>query len=301
MTEWVPPAADLGRCGDIAEDGPEQPACAPTRWRASAPGCASARRERGPGPARSRKAPMPTVLELDRSDLTTTHLHESPTAPLAEGQVRVRVDCLAVTANTVTYALAGDLLRYWAFFPTDDDRWGRVPAMGWADVVESTVPGVAGGMRVFGWFPLADEVVHRHRHTGRVPRRRRPPSGPRPDLPGLPRHRPRPLVPGTGARGPPRAAAGPVPHRLPGRRAVRLGDPNPHARLRAEGPRAPVPQGRRHLGQRRGRRARPHRLPESFVDGAPPYPTDRDGRRRPTRVEPTAGCSGAAASATEER
>jgi hypothetical protein len=102
---------------------------------------------------------MPSVLEVDRAEVATTRLIESPASPLDDGQVRVRVDRLAVTANTVTYALAGDMLGYWDFFPSGDERWGRVPAMGWADVVESTVPGVEVGTRVFGWFPLADEVV----------------------------------------------------------------------------------------------------------------------------------------------
>jgi hypothetical protein len=102
---------------------------------------------------------MPTVLEVDRADVATTRLIETPASPLGEGQLRVRVDRLAVTANTVTYAVAGDMLGYWDFFPSGEERWGRVPAMGWADVVESTVPGVEVGTRVFGWFPLADEVT----------------------------------------------------------------------------------------------------------------------------------------------
>jgi hypothetical protein len=104
-------------------------------------------------------AAMPTVLEVDRADVATTRLAEVPPASLDEGQVRVRVDRSAVTANTVTYALAGDMLGYWDFFPTGDLRWGRVPAMGWGDVVESSTPGVEEGTRVFGWFPLADEVT----------------------------------------------------------------------------------------------------------------------------------------------
>jgi hypothetical protein len=102
---------------------------------------------------------MPTVLEVDRADVARTRLTEAPSSPLTDGQVRVRVDRLAVTANTVTYALAGDLLGYWDFFPATEAGWGRVPAMGWADVVASTVPGVDEGARVFGWFPLADEVT----------------------------------------------------------------------------------------------------------------------------------------------
>ncbi len=102
---------------------------------------------------------MATIVEIDRTDVSTCRVTDEPTGPLAAGAVRVRVDRLAVTANTVTYALAGDLLGYWDFFPSGDPGWGRVPAMGWGDVVESAAAGVDEGMRVFGWFPLADEVV----------------------------------------------------------------------------------------------------------------------------------------------
>ena len=102
---------------------------------------------------------MSTVLEIDRADVARSRLTSTPAQPVDRGQVRLRIDRLAVTANTVTYALAGDMLGYWDFFPSGDEQWGRVPAMGWASVVESTVPGVALDTRVFGWFPLADEVV----------------------------------------------------------------------------------------------------------------------------------------------
>ena len=44
---------------------------------------------------------------------------------LAPGQVLFRVDRFAFTANNITYALAGDMLNYWRFFPTEDG-WGRL-------------------------------------------------------------------------------------------------------------------------------------------------------------------------------
>ena len=38
---------------------------------------------------------------------------------LASGQVLFRVDRFAFTANNISYAGAGDLLKYWNFFPTE--------------------------------------------------------------------------------------------------------------------------------------------------------------------------------------
>jgi hypothetical protein len=98
-----------------------------------------------------------TILEVDRTNFGTTRLVDEPLEPLADGQVRLRIDRFALTANNITYATAGDLLGYWDFFPAADG-WGRVPAMGWADVVQSMHPGIGIGGRYFGWFPMGQFV-----------------------------------------------------------------------------------------------------------------------------------------------
>ncbi len=119
------------------------------------------------------------VLEVERGDVETTRLVEEPIGGLADGAVRLRIDRFAVTANTITYGLVGDMLGYWDFYPAPAP-WGRVPAMGWADVVESANPDIAVGGRYFGWYPMArsvdvlvsasadgmrDQGEHRQRHA----------------------------------------------------------------------------------------------------------------------------------------
>ncbi|MFK8024633.1 MAG: DUF2855 family protein [Ilumatobacter sp.] len=102
-----------------------------------------------------------TTLEVHRTDIAPTRLVEEAhaDAPLAEGQVRLSIDRFAVTANNITYAVFGDMLGYWDFFPTGDDEWGRVPAMGWATVVESRSDAIALGGRYYGWFPMSSHAV----------------------------------------------------------------------------------------------------------------------------------------------
>lgn len=95
-----------------------------------------------------------SILEVNRADHGQTRLIEEDLADLEPGQVRLRIDRFALTANNITYAVAGDMLGYWDFFPTDDG-WGRVPAMGWADIIESTNPDLPEGGRYYGWFPMA--------------------------------------------------------------------------------------------------------------------------------------------------
>ena len=98
------------------------------------------------------------ALQIDRARHGESRTHESDLPDLAPGQVRLRIERFAVTANTVTYATTGDVLGYWNFFPTGDPGWGCVPAMGWAEVVESQHPGIPAGSRYYGWYPMARYV-----------------------------------------------------------------------------------------------------------------------------------------------
>ena len=58
----------------------------------------------------------------------------------------------------MTYAVVGDMLDYWGFFPTEAP-WGRLPAMGLGSVVESAHPDIAAGGRYFGFYPMSSDVV----------------------------------------------------------------------------------------------------------------------------------------------
>ena len=98
------------------------------------------------------------VFEVNKGDWKQTRFIEGPAPELAPGQVLFRVDRFALTANNVSYALSGDMLGYWKFFPAADG-WGRIPVMGFADVVRSTHPGVAEGTRCFGFYPMGRHLV----------------------------------------------------------------------------------------------------------------------------------------------
>lgn len=93
-----------------------------------------------------------------RDDWATTRFAETAPPGLSEGQVRFRIDRFALTSNNISYAAVGDMLDYWGFFPAAEG-WGRIPAMGYADVVESAHPEVPEGQRVFGFFPMSTELV----------------------------------------------------------------------------------------------------------------------------------------------
>lgn len=105
---------------------------------------------------------MPWDLLVDRADLSRTSLVDVlPLEPDA-GQVLLKVDRVGVTANNVTYATFGDAMGYWDFFPgtsRDGVAYGRVPLWGFADVEESTVPGVEEGTRLYGYLPTSSHLI----------------------------------------------------------------------------------------------------------------------------------------------
>ena len=50
-----------------------------------------------------------------------------------------------MTANNITYAVMGDVMSYWDFFPTGEEGWGVLPTWGFAEVEASEAEGVEEG------------------------------------------------------------------------------------------------------------------------------------------------------------
>ena len=97
-------------------------------------------------------------LEIDRSDIRHFRMHTTEPVALAPGEVRLTLERFALTSNNISYALSGDLLDYWGFFPAEAG-WGRLPAMGYGVVSESANPDIAVGGRYFGFFPVGNEHI----------------------------------------------------------------------------------------------------------------------------------------------
>lgn len=100
-------------------------------------------------------------LEVKRDDLHETRVVDSPPAPLEEGEARLAVRRFGFSANNVTYAVFGDLMGYWTFFPAapDGEGWGRIPVWGFAEVVEANGSGLDDGELVYGYLPMGTELV----------------------------------------------------------------------------------------------------------------------------------------------
>ncbi len=92
-----------------------------------------------------------------RDDLAQTHTLEAAPLVAGEGEAVVRVDRFGLTANNITYGVAGDMIGYWNFFPAPDG-WGRIPVWGIATVTSSRHPELAPGTRIYGYLPMSSEL-----------------------------------------------------------------------------------------------------------------------------------------------
>lgn len=98
-------------------------------------------------------------LLTDHKTITTTRLEDVPAAPLGAGQARLKLDSFALTSNNVTYAASGFAIGYWHFFPTGIEGQGVVPVWGTATVTESDCADLSVGTHLYGFYPLAEELV----------------------------------------------------------------------------------------------------------------------------------------------
>jgi hypothetical protein len=74
------------------------------------------------------------------------------------GQALLRIDTFGLTTNNITYAVMGEAMSYWDFFPAEDG-WGRVPMWGFAEVERSETEGVDSGTRLYGYLPPSSHLA----------------------------------------------------------------------------------------------------------------------------------------------
>jgi hypothetical protein len=99
-----------------------------------------------------------TDFLVDLADVNRTKTRSSHCST-TEGNVLVKVEQFAFTANNMTYALIGGATGwYWDFFPAPRG-WGRIPVWGFGKVVASEIGNVEIGEELFGYFPMSTHVL----------------------------------------------------------------------------------------------------------------------------------------------
>ncbi|MDP7721724.1 DUF2855 family protein [Mycobacterium sp. TY814] len=98
-------------------------------------------------------------FEILRKDLHQTRFVSGAAPSPADGEALLRVESFGLTSNNITYAVFGEAMRYWDFFPASDPDWGKLNVWGYAHVEQSRHPDLAPGIRVYGYLPCASHLL----------------------------------------------------------------------------------------------------------------------------------------------
>ncbi len=99
-----------------------------------------------------------TEFLVKRDDLRDCRVAESDPPEPGPGEAVLRVGSFGMTANNVTYAVFGEAMSYWDFFPAEEG-WGNLPTWGFAKVERSEADGVEVGTRLYGYLPAASHLL----------------------------------------------------------------------------------------------------------------------------------------------
>lgn len=95
-----------------------------------------------------------------RDDLHSCRVADVAAGDLGPGEALLEIGPFGLTTNNITYAVFGDAMSYWGFFPAEEG-WGRVPVWGFANVASAGDTSLAEGARLFGYFPPSSHLVVR--------------------------------------------------------------------------------------------------------------------------------------------
>ena len=93
-----------------------------------------------------------------RDDLRQCRFEAAPVPEPSAGEAVLEIESFSLTSNNVTYAVMGDAMSYWRFFPAEEG-WGRVPVWGFANVAASAHEELREGTRLYGYFPPSSHLL----------------------------------------------------------------------------------------------------------------------------------------------
>ena len=102
--------------------------------------------------------PIKREMMVRRDSLEQIAINDTIAPEPQDGEIVLEIDAFSLTANNVTYAVVGETVKYWNFFPAAEG-WGIVPVWGHARVAVSRHPDIAVGERVYGYLPMATHLI----------------------------------------------------------------------------------------------------------------------------------------------
>ncbi|MGB5818129.1 MAG: DUF2855 family protein [Saonia sp.] len=90
---------------------------------------------------------------VNRSDFADCLFKNLEPPVLGANEVLFRIGSYAFTSNNITYAVVGDVMGYWNFFPAEVP-YGVIPVWGFAEVVKSNNVAIKVGEHFYGYWPM---------------------------------------------------------------------------------------------------------------------------------------------------
>jgi len=98
-------------------------------------------------------------FEIRRKELHETRFVQDDPPEPGDGEALLAVESFGLTTNNITYAVFGEAMSYWDFFPASDPEWGRLNVWGYAHVEGSRHPDLEEGRRLYGYYPASDHLL----------------------------------------------------------------------------------------------------------------------------------------------
>lgn len=94
-----------------------------------------------------------SIFLVNKYDLFEITISEENIPISKKNEVIFEIERYAFTSNNITYAVIGDTLGYWNFFPAEEP-YGIVPVWGFAHVISSKNENIFEGDKFYGYFPM---------------------------------------------------------------------------------------------------------------------------------------------------
>ena len=104
------------------------------------------------------------VVRNNLEEVRTVDLPDAEAVELADGEAIIRVDRFGLTANNITYGVAGDMIGYWQFFPAENE-FGRIPVWGIGTVINPGSTDLKAGDEYYGYYPMSSYLVVKPDHV----------------------------------------------------------------------------------------------------------------------------------------
>ena len=95
---------------------------------------------------------------VEKDDLSNSRWHSKKIDSIDSHQILIKIDSFSFTSNNITYAILGESMKYWQFFPVAS-QLGQIPVWGIGTVVESHIDDIRVNDQFYGFYPMSNYLI----------------------------------------------------------------------------------------------------------------------------------------------